>query len=244
MHNDVSSFDENLHLLGHVVSTIHSAFLLCLIDFSLKHSDNHYCPLSRLHNKLHFLTSLSFYFQWKHKGMPTWWGHYLVLQAKSSDLLITLPFQAVEVPLVVVVVQVGLKAKTKLTEGIPGNTQVSHIVFIKWNYDPRSYKCNFCNCVEKPEKLRMSTRFELGTSRFRCDAPTKWTMRRLTMAIVKIAFIIEKIIASLDFKSTVQCMTYFIYHLITQFLCWCQSVEGKHLDTDGLTIYAVVWGGT
>jgi len=54
-----------------------------------------------------------------------------VLQAKSSDLLMTLPFQSVEVPLVVVQVQVGLQATTKLTEGIPGNAQVSHILFSK-----------------------------------------------------------------------------------------------------------------
>jgi len=52
-----------------------------------------------------------------------------VLQAKSSDLLMTLPFQSVEVPLVVVLVQVGLQATTKLTEGIPRDTQVSHRVF-------------------------------------------------------------------------------------------------------------------
>jgi len=44
-------------------------------------------------------------------------------------------------------------------------------------------------------------------------------MKPLTMAIIKIAFITEKITASLDFRSTVQCMTYFIHHFITQFLC-------------------------
>ena len=28
------------------------------------------------------------------------------------------------------------------------------------SYDPRSYGRNFCNCIEKPEKVRTSTRFE------------------------------------------------------------------------------------
>ena len=91
--------------------------------------------------------------------------------------------------------------------------------FYQVNYDPHSYECNFCNCIEKPEKFRISTSFEPVTSRFRCDALTKWTMKPLTMAIAKIAFITEKIIALLDFKFTVQCMIYFIYNVITQFLC-------------------------
>ena len=51
-----------------------------------------------------------------------------MLQAKSLDLLMTLPFQSAQVPLVMVV-QVELQATTKLTEGTPRNTQVSHTVF-------------------------------------------------------------------------------------------------------------------
>ena len=39
---------------------------------------------------------------------------------------------------------------------------------IKWSYDPRSYERNYCNWVEKPEKFRTSTGFELVTSRYRC----------------------------------------------------------------------------
>ena len=52
---------------------------------------------------------------------------------------------------------------------------------IKWSYDLRSYERNFCNCVEKPEKFRTSTGFELVTSRFRCDALTNWAMKPLTL---------------------------------------------------------------
>ena len=52
---------------------------------------------------------------------------------------------------------------------------------IKWSYDLRSYERNFCNCVEKPEKFRTSTVFELVTSRFRCDALTNWAMKPLTL---------------------------------------------------------------
>ena len=43
---------------------------------------------------------------------------------------------------------------------------------IKGSYDPLSYERNFCNCVEKPEKLRTSTGFEPVTSRYQCDALT------------------------------------------------------------------------
>ena len=45
---------------------------------------------------------------------------------------------------------------------------------IKWSYDSRIYKSNFCNCVKKPEKFRTSTGFEPVTSRYRCEAlPTE-----------------------------------------------------------------------
>ena len=42
----------------------------------------------------------------------------------------------------------------------------------KWSYDPRSYERNFCNCVEKPQRLRITTGFEPVTSQYRCDALT------------------------------------------------------------------------
>ena len=42
------------------------------------------------------------------------------------------------------------------------------------SYDPSSYKGNFSNCVEKPEKVRSSTGFEPVTSRCWCDALTNW----------------------------------------------------------------------
>ena len=43
---------------------------------------------------------------------------------------------------------------------------------IKCSNHLRSYGRNFCNCVEKPENFRTSTRFEPVTSRYRCDALT------------------------------------------------------------------------
>ena len=52
---------------------------------------------------------------------------------------------------------------------------------IKWSYDLRSYKRNFCNWIDKPEKFRTSTGFEPLTSRFRCDALTNWAMKPLTL---------------------------------------------------------------
>ena len=52
---------------------------------------------------------------------------------------------------------------------------------IKWSYGLRSYESNFCNCVEKPEKIRTSTGFEPVTSRYRCDALTHWAMKPLTL---------------------------------------------------------------
>ena len=42
-------------------------------------------------------------------------------------------------------------------------SQVSH--------DHRSYERNSSNWIEKPKKVRTSTRFEPVTSRYRCDAP-------------------------------------------------------------------------
>ena len=60
-------------------------------------------------------------------------------------------------------------------------------------YDLRSYESNFCNCVEKPEKFRTSTRFEPMTSFF-----------RLLYAIAKIALITAKILASLDMNTLFQ----------------------------------------
>ena len=45
----------------------------------------------------------------------------------------------------------------------------------------RSYERNFCNCVKKPEKFRVSTGFEPVTSRYRCDALTNWSMKPLTL---------------------------------------------------------------
>ena len=51
---------------------------------------------------------------------------------------------------------------------------------IKWSYDLRSYERNFCNCINKPEKIRTSTGFEPVTSRYRCDALTNWAMKPLT----------------------------------------------------------------
>ena len=52
---------------------------------------------------------------------------------------------------------------------------------IKWSYDLRSYESNFCNCVEKPAKIRTLTGFEPVTSRYRCDALTNWAMKPLTL---------------------------------------------------------------
>ena len=52
---------------------------------------------------------------------------------------------------------------------------------IKWNYDPRNYERNFCNCVEMPEKFRTSKGFEPVTSRYQCDALTNWAMKPLTL---------------------------------------------------------------
>ena len=73
---------------------------------------------------------------------------------------------------------------------------------IKWSYDLRSYERNFYNCVEKPEKFRTSTGI------FQCVAPEsrghgfkpRWSPEffRLLYAIVKIAFVTAKIIASLE----------------------------------------------
>ena len=60
--------------------------------------------------------------------------------------------------------------------------------------------------------------FEPVTSRFWCDGPTKWTMKSLTMAIAKIAYITEKVIASLDFKSS-SIDDVFHTSFITQFSC-------------------------
>ena len=52
---------------------------------------------------------------------------------------------------------------------------------IKWSYDLRSYKRNFCNCVKKPEKFRTSTGFEPVISWYQCDAVTNWAMKPLTL---------------------------------------------------------------
>ena len=54
-------------------------------------------------------------------------------------------------------------------------------IFLNWNYDPRSYKQNSCDCVKKPEKFRASTGFEPVTSRYRCDALTNWAMKPLNV---------------------------------------------------------------
>ena len=52
---------------------------------------------------------------------------------------------------------------------------------IKWSYDPRSYECNFSNCVEKLEKFKTSTGFQPVTSRYRCDALVSWAMKPVTL---------------------------------------------------------------
>ena len=49
------------------------------------------------------------------------------------------------------------------------------------SYDHRSYERNLSNCVEKPEKVRISMGFEPVTSRYRCDALTNWAMRSLSL---------------------------------------------------------------
>ena len=53
---------------------------------------------------------------------------------------------------------------------------MNHILNCRYevSYDPNSYGGNFCNCVEKPEKVRTSTEFEPVTSRCWCDALTNW----------------------------------------------------------------------
>ena len=53
-----------------------------------------------------------------------------------------------------------------------------------WNqvsYDHRSYAHNLSNCVEKPEKVSISTGFESVTSPYRYDAQTDWAMKPLTL---------------------------------------------------------------
>ena len=52
---------------------------------------------------------------------------------------------------------------------------------IKWSYDLRSCERNFCNCVEKPKKLRTSSGFEPATTRYLRDAPTNWAMKPLML---------------------------------------------------------------
>ena len=112
--------------------------------------------------------------------------------------------------------------------------------FTKWSYDLRSYERNFYNCVEKPEKfiplrnesmmkwymkwiiyeLRIWNQVKLWSSQL-------WTdfYNLLLYAIVKIAFITAKIIASLDFISAVHIWfisytissRYFTYYIIMEF---------------------------
>ena len=52
---------------------------------------------------------------------------------------------------------------------------------IKWSYEPRKFKRNLSNCVEKPEKSRTSAGFEPVTSRYRCDGLTNWAMKPLML---------------------------------------------------------------
>ena len=52
---------------------------------------------------------------------------------------------------------------------------------IRWSYDPRSYECNFNNCVEKSEKFSTSKGFEPVTSRYQCGALTNWAMKPLML---------------------------------------------------------------
>ena len=54
-------------------------------------------------------------------------------------------------------------------------------VFSKLQYDPHSYGRDFCNCIEKPEKVRTSTGFESVASQFWCDALTNLTMKPLRL---------------------------------------------------------------
>ena len=49
------------------------------------------------------------------------------------------------------------------------------------SYDHRSYERNLTNCVQKHEKVRISTGFEPVTSRYRCDALTNWALKPLTL---------------------------------------------------------------
>ena len=50
--------------------------------------------------------------------------------------------------------------------------EINHILNygceIKWSYDSRSYKSNFGNCVEKPEKFRTSIEMKPVNTRCRC----------------------------------------------------------------------------
>ena len=58
-------------------------------------------------------------------------------------------------------------------------------------------KAIFSNRVEKPEKFRTTTGFEMDL-----------------YAIAKLPFITARIIASLDFMSAVQYMIHFVYHFV------------------------------
>ena len=67
----------------------------------------------------------------------------------------------------------------------------------------------FSNCIEKPEKFRTSMGFE----------PVAYPAKVLNFSgfstqLLKIEFITARIIALLDFMTTVQYMIHFIYHFI------------------------------
>ena len=50
--------------------------------------------------------------------------------------------------------------------------QVENVKFFQVSHDHSSFKRNLSNCVQKPEKVWISTGFEPVTSRYRCDALT------------------------------------------------------------------------
>ena len=71
------------------------------------------------------------------------------------------------------------KRKTMLRQNFGGQTK--SITNIKWSDDPRSYKRNFSNWGEKPEKFRTSAGFEPVSSRHWCNALINWAMKPPTL---------------------------------------------------------------
>ena len=62
---------------------------------------------------------------------------------------------------------------------------ISNIELGMWNqgsFDPRSYESNLCNCLYRSlQKVRTLRGFECMTLWQRCDGPTSWAMKPLTL---------------------------------------------------------------